>query len=424
LEGQPYWDSKFLVQSLRKDERIELTQITQLSEAKSETIVTRREGAAPALPRSDEQWAALDVVILGQAMENAFNEQTGTQLVKFVDQGGKLVFARGRCYDPSSPGGRAIARQIAPIEPVSFQSGDRADLKVELTPAGRTNQWLSAAKMGLATDQAFNRLPGFESAPIISGEKPAAIVLAGASAGGGQQSNQPAIVTMNYGRGSVAAILGDGSWRWSLLAPENRDLAGFYDTFWSNLVRWLMMGGDFQPGEQVALNTSRTSARLGDAITIDVTYKHSPDSAAPPRLRVSDGAGRQAEIALQRLPGREPRYRAEYEPKTVGVHRIELSSPGMTPARQERKFNVYDVNFERLNAAANPLALRLLAETSGGVMLEADQTDKLLEALRRRRAAMLIPRTPEYIWDRWPIMLLLLGWCGAEWLLRRRADLI
>ncbi len=41
LEGQPFWDSKFLAQSLRKDERIELTQITQLTEQKKETIVTR-----------------------------------------------------------------------------------------------------------------------------------------------------------------------------------------------------------------------------------------------------------------------------------------------------------------------------------------------------------------------------------------------
>ncbi len=41
LEGQPYWDTKFLAQSLRKDERIELTQITQVSDGKPETLVSR-----------------------------------------------------------------------------------------------------------------------------------------------------------------------------------------------------------------------------------------------------------------------------------------------------------------------------------------------------------------------------------------------
>src|SRR5262245_56630104 len=118
LEGQPYWDTKFLAQSLRKDERIEILQITQISEVKNETIVARAEGAAPKLPKAAEEWAAYDVVILGQAMEHVFDEQTGAVLASFVDQGGRLVFARGRCYDPQSPGGRAIARQIAAIEPV------------------------------------------------------------------------------------------------------------------------------------------------------------------------------------------------------------------------------------------------------------------------------------------------------------------
>ena len=90
------------------------------------------------------------------------------------------------------------------------------------------------------------------------------MVLARAASGGAAgETGPPAIVTMNLGRGTVAAILGEGLWQWSLLSKDKHDLAGFYDTFWSNLVRWLAMGGDFQPGQQVALNLSRTSARLG-----------------------------------------------------------------------------------------------------------------------------------------------------------------
>lgn len=423
LEGQPYWDSKFLVQALRKDERLELTQITQLSESKSETIVTRNEGTAPQLPASEEQWAAFDVVVLGQAMENVFHEQTGAQLVQFVSGGGKVIFARGRCYDPQTPGGRAIARQIAPIEPVSFESGRLADLKLSLAPAGRSNPWLSQQQAGAGAQLAFSRLGGFESASVVSREKTAAVVLARAAPGQGG-GGQPGIVSMNYGRGAVLAVLGDGSWRWSLLTPENRDLIGFYDSFWCNLVRWMVMGGDFQPGEQVALNLSRSSARLGDAVTIDVAYRHSPQSAAPPSLAVVDSRGHSVGVALRKLPGREPRYRAEFSPQAVGVHRVELTSPGLDPARQEKKFNVYQINFERLNAAANPEAMRTLAEESGGEVLDPQEPERLFTLLARRKAAAIVPPSTEYLWDRWPIMVLLLCWCGAEWLLRRRADLL
>ena len=75
LEGQPFWDSKFLAQSLRKDERIEVTQITQLTTNKRETLVTRVEDTAPQIPNTAKEWAQYDVVILGQALENILSDE-------------------------------------------------------------------------------------------------------------------------------------------------------------------------------------------------------------------------------------------------------------------------------------------------------------------------------------------------------------
>jgi hypothetical protein len=237
------------------------------------------------------------------------------------------------------------------------------------------------------------------------------------------QEDYPAIVKMTSGRGDVVAILGEGTWKWSLLTPQLQDMRGFYDLFWSNLIRWLALGGDFPPGQQTSLQLSRSSVRLGDEMTADVVYRFAPDGVADPRVQVIDPNNKPVDVAVHRLPGPSPRFRASWNPEVAGVHRVLAETPGMTPPQLDARFNVYDVNVERLHTSANPLALQMLADASGGALLKTDELDELPERLARHRSAMQAPPRLEYIWDKASVMLLLLGWLGAEWLLRRMAGL-
>ncbi len=192
---------------------------------------------------------------------------------------------------------------------------------------------------------ALARLPGFEWSNIIQREKPATIVLAQAFAGQGtgpteiavqvspsrwtasdSASSQPAIVQMTYGRGTVVGVLGDGLWRWSLLPPDKQNLNAFYDTFWSNLVRWLSMGGEFSPDQHVALHLSRTTVRLGDPLAVDVVYKHTPATGAHPKLEVTNPAKKRREVALEPIPSREPRFRATLKPVNAGVYEVSVEA--------------------------------------------------------------------------------------------------
>ena len=278
--------------------------------------------------------------------------------------------------------------------------------------------------MGTDAAQAFERLPGFELVESVQREKPGALVLARAHVGGGPaNAGSPAIVRMPYGRGNVIGILGEGSWRWSLLPPDEVDLRGFYDTLWSNLIRWLSLGGDFPPGGQVALQLSRTAARLGDEFTIDVAYKHASTDGAAPRLEVIGPDGAAVDVALHNLPGAFPRYRATLTPGATGIHEVRLAAPGMQPAELSRKFSVYDVNLERLHTAVNPTPLRILAEHSGGRFLATDEMSELLSYLDRHLASLQTPPRLEYLWDRGLILTLLLVWMGIEWITRRVAGL-
>jgi hypothetical protein len=424
LEGQPFWDSKFPAQSLRRDERIELTQVTQLGHGNRETIVSRVEDRGPQLPTTREEWADFDVVMVGRNLENVLDAEAAGQLVDFVGSGGHLILMRGLPYDRESPRGEEIGDALRVIEPVVWGTGQFQELSIELTPSGRVSQWLTPVKMGVDVGSAFERLPGFDVMAAVEREKPGTLVLARAHAAAGPgEGGMPALVTMNYGRGTVAAVMGEGHWKWSLLTPENEDLRGFYDTLWSNLVRWLAMGGDFQPGQQVALTLSRVASRLGDEMTVDVTYKHQPPIGADPLLELRGPDGEPAQVALHRLPGSSPRFRARLAPDAVGTHEVTLTAPGMTPAEISKRFSVYDVNLERLQTAANAMPLRILAEHSGGAFFQAEFVNDLHDQLRRHRQSLLSPPKLQYLWDQGMIMTLLLVWMGMEWIFRRLTGL-
>ena len=262
--------------------------------------------------------------------------------------------------------------------------------------------------------------------PNVESVKPATVVLARASITGDPvvDGGRPALVAMKQGRGQIIGMLGEGTWRWSLLAPENRDLTGFYDIFWSNMVRWLAAGGEFQPGQQVSMHLSRSSVRLNDEMEFDVVYKFSPQSGAEPVLEVTDSKGEKQQVALQRTPGRVPRYRGSWEPSEIGVHEVKLSAPGMVPDSIERKFSVYHFNIERLETSADPLPLQMLSQHTGARCFQPHESSQLVSSLEAHRESYREPKELEYIWDRWLILVLMLIWGGAEWIIRRQVDLL
>ncbi len=428
LEGEPYWETKFIAQSLRKDARVELVQITRLSEQKTETIVTRAEQQTTRLPASPEEFARYSVVVLGRGLEHLLTPQTVKLLSSFVaDQGGHVVFARGRAYDEQTAQGRQLGRDLAVLEPVVWGRGQLNNLALSLTPSGRASPCFAFTGAAADAHQAVARLPGFTVMPAVAREKAATIVLAralprGRAATAGEEG-VPALVSMNYGRGRVVAVLGEGLWRWGMLPPELAKYDGLYDVFWSNLIRWLAMGSDFLPGQNVSLRLGRSSVRLGDPVLLDVVCKLAPQAGFQPSLKVHAPDGKAHDVLLKRQAGAASRLQGEFQAGQKGVHRVVLDSPGSNPPQIERKFSVYHVDFERLDSSARPRAMQMLAQQSGGLSLAADEPAKLPKALARLRALQEVPQRPRFLWDKGLLLAMLLMWAGAEWLLRRKAGL-
>jgi hypothetical protein len=154
-----------------------------------------------------------------------------------------------------------------------------------------------------------------------------------------------------------------------------------------------------------------------------VVYRFAPDGLTEPQVQVVDANERTLDVAMHRLPGPSPRFRGTLTPNTAGVYRITAATPGMTPPQLEAKFSVYDVNMERLHTAADPIALAMLSDLSGGAALEVQSASDLAGHLARHRQSVLAPPRIEYVWDQSFVMWMLLGWLGLEWIARRLAGL-
>jgi hypothetical protein len=429
LEGRPYWDTKFLAQSLRKDSRIELTQITQVSKDKREAIVTRQ-GAKADVPRTLDDLAHYDVVILGRGIENILDAAMASLLPRYVfEHGGRLVLSRGRAYDPGTPAGREFAEALSVIEPVVYGEGVLHNQRIELEPAGMIHPSFNLAA-GPATAGRIagptDTTPTLLNLPVVIREKAATKVLARTrpvGSVGRSGSGQPVIVTMPYGRGVVAAVLGEGLWRWSLRPRRTRETGGSFDRFWSDMVRWLALGSDYQPGRPVSLSLSRRGVRVGDPVSVDLVSRIGFDELDA-RVYVEGPDGKRSEPAVEPIGGSTTRRRAVLIPNAPGVYRVVVQTP-LSPGRPiEARFNCYGVDLERLQSAANPGALRMLSEQSGGRCLSPYEPDALPRLLSRYRASIAVPPKPYYIWDHGWVMTLLLSLAGGEWLIRRMGGLL
>lgn len=424
LEGEPNWDTKFLAQSLRSDPRVQVASISQVKPNKQQQIVTWDRKGELTVPQTAAQFAAYDVVVLGRGMEHVLNEASAKALESWVsDGGGRLVFARGRAYDPDVPAGRAMGEQLAGLEPVVWRVGTIAGDNVPLRPTAEGDASPVFSFGGLPDDpQRFlPTLPGMIQLEPVKLKSATVVLARGQITQASDAEQPPAIVSMNDGRGRVVAVLGEGLWRWAMLPPQFKAYRGVFESFWSNMVRWLAMGGEFEPGEQVSLRLGRTSVRLGDPTLLDVVTRFAPPPGFAPTLTIIDPDGHPKKLTPQAIPGAPLRRQADFTPSKAGVWRVVLNAKPLSPTTQERRFNVYDAEVERLRTDARPGVLHELSQKTGGVSFNAANPLDLASELYRQEQAQRVPPRPHDAWDRGIFLATLLGWMGIEWIGRRRA---
>ncbi len=438
LEGRPSWDMKFIAQALRKDPRLALTQVSRLSERRTEIIRTGH-AATPDNENVDllspEGLARFDLFILGAGLERLISPEAAAALRdRVTEHGAGVVFARGRACEASAD---SIIAALSLLEPVQFASGtgptQLPNARIALAPSAAGMSWLSSERLGVDLEDAADRLPNWTTVYRLSAAKPGTLVLARAAAAGSgavagdDEVNAIAIASMRVGRGQSLAILGEGMWRWGLVDENQLEFEGMYERCWQGIARWMSSGGDARPGQDITLQLSRQSAKVGEDIVAYVELDHRLESE-PTEINVVRPDGRTEVLPLahagtaQGKPS-DVRFEATFQAESAGVHLVRLDTPQLKPALQQRFLNAVDASLERVNLSADPLGMRALAEKTGGRVFTVGQAGEYPNYVRRHQFATIASEEATWAWNRWPFMAMLSVWLGLEWILRRRAGL-
>lgn len=446
VEGRPYWDTKYLAQTLRSDPQIELTQIVRYGPSRLAAIRSGTNDAPDSaakvdttvpLPQTQEELYAYDVIIIGKDVMDVLGPNRLPWLKGFVsERGGGLVFARGRAYDPSTPAGAAAAQILAPLEPASWGEDYIRNLQLSLTPTGMGHPSFQF-NGDRPPDVLVHELPGMIGAIRVRKEKAAALVLALASQNGrpadppqplqGQQKPaepppMAAIAYQTYGKGKVVSILSEGLWRWSMLPTRYDDFiqSSPYDLLWRRMARWLAGQAEFLPGQEATLAVAAHAQNLGDTVRVEVRLRRPPKGDIQMSLRVAEPDGTESPLVLTKARDDGTLLWAAFEPKQQGVYRLTLDTPSLTPPTQETRFSVYDYSSEMIQTSADPAAFRELAEASGGRVIEPSDARSLLADLKAANPAPQPYRQLDFVWDSPWVFAVLAGLLAIEWWSRRR----
>ena len=420
-EGAPYWDTKFLAQLLREQGMMDVEAVYRLQPERFYRVVTdsaaKLEETQQIFPANAAELNRYDLIVLGKGADSFLTAERLDMLRSFVrDQGGAVLLSRGKPYAGTFDG-------LESLEPGRW--GEETEAEYQMIPtADGEEAGLFGERLPTAKSDVWRNLPPLEDVRALAELRPFTRVLAvGERVGGG--SKVPLLVARRFGRGFVAAVNGDGLWRWGF-NPNKKADEDWHRDFWLQLLQWAATYSEFLPGEDFSLHLSGTSAAVGETVRARIGYRGNATPIPQPILEIV-----QPDQSVERIPAApagsgedgHQRWGVFISPKQAGACTVRLvagGEPGPTVP-----LNVVPPPREDDERSADPGALTSLTNATGGKMWNPDQWKDLLATLEPKVQRVVLQEARwvplwNQIWTLAAIALLLAG----EWIIRRRNGLL
>jgi hypothetical protein len=432
LEGEPYWDSRAFARVLRQHAQIALTAMFQLGDQRK-LVVKQGDGPSRSALGALElnTLKQFDVIALGRRIERFFSPAEADRLAQYVRGGGALVLVRGRPVDAEAndtEAARALSRVLEPILPVTWGERVVRDLRLSLTPAGRSSPLFSQDQDALDGDMVLTKLPRMLAATRVARAKAASIVTLQQQPRGDADA-MAGLAHMRIGQGRVLAVLSEGLWRWPMRAGGEGQTA--LATFWSRAVHWLAAGGEFLPGQNWSLSLSPRQPRAGEAVDVTLNSRYPLAGGVTPTLRIDRVGGASRRLTLTRPAGDVNQFTGSFRPTEAGVFRLTVEADTLpsdsnnatnadAPAPSTRLV-VQTASDEIADPSPRPEVLRRLVEATGGEWLAGEGPEAMAKHLEALRAARQGEPKWQHVFDRWWVLAIVGLSLALEWAWRQRS---
>jgi hypothetical protein len=452
FDGYPRWEYRYLKNLLVRERSV---RSASLLLASNRQYLQEGDVEVRSLPRSPEEWAAFDVIVMGDVQAGLFSREQLEQLREHVAvRGGGLLWVAGPTATPGSWRDTPLAdllpfsmgtrdQRNAPVteyeEPVTIAPAEGAERLGVLELSGSPTEPWPARLSDPATG--WSRL---RWAQRIDPEavKPTAEVLAWAapvSAGGARpgpaaDGQTPAVLTMRYGAGRVLYVATDEIWRWRYARGE-----ALPERFWLPLLR--LQGRESlartsrsasleaRPRRASAHQPVRISIELLDQALVDAvggisslrvrasrvgaaaSGEAGPSGEAPAEVTLSpEGGGARASMRT---------FAGVWLPDLAGTYRLEAIDPLLAGLGLQAEVEVaLDDDEMRRPETDHPLLAELSAETEGQ-LLPPESLGRVADLLPNRELRVAGTPDVQTLWDRPIVLAALLLLLAFEWITRR-----
>ena len=426
FEGEPRHEVAFTRRAVADDEQLQLVVLQRTAENKYLRLsVDSAEELAAGFPRSREELFRYRGLVLGTVEASHFSADQLRMIADFVsERGGGLLMLGGR---HSFAEGGFAGTPLADVMPVVLDPAQAGDttvfdwVRVEPTRAGLSHPVVQIVGSETDSEERWKTMPQVSTANRLGELKPGATELLSGRIEGGAQSH-PVLAFHRYGRGQAAMLGVQDTWNWQMSAEVPlEDMT--HETFWRQLLRWLVNGVP----DQVAVTVPQEGAAPGEPVRLfaevdDDAWLRVNSSRVVATVATPSGA--EIEVPLEWAIDRDGEYDATWTPTEIGLHRVTVRAThaGDTLFSRPAAFDVAESRSEYFGASMNRPLLERVARETGGHFYTASDIATLPEDLSvTGRGATVIEEKD--LWDMPIVLLLLLGFVSAEWLYRRSRGL-
>jgi uncharacterized membrane protein len=420
------FDFKFLRRAITSDRNLQLNAYVRMGDRMVQFGERGMAGAQQALDLTQQMLARYAVLILGDVPPESF---TATQLAtirNFVDRGGALVLLGGPNGLASPALGPSPLKDVLPVrigngaEYRDERDSGAGGFPVEITDAGLRHPVFGPL---FAKVKDF---PALLTCNVAEGATPLAEVLLQAQVGG---QMRPVVAATRFGQGRCVAVLTDTIWRWRLASRGWTGDRSPYDTFWTQLMDWLIPKEKKQQNaDRIELFTERTNYDLSDkpevrAILSLVSPDAKPPATLPLQVRAPDEKTLEYTLrpaTLQTSDGKQvPGYRVDVEPHMAGIYTAKCAvTVGGAKVEGETRFVVTKPATELTGKPINRDLMAKIAEATKGRFYTIGKWDNWRKDLHYEEQRISRIQILD-LWNHPALLSLLMGLLAADWIARK-----
>ena len=428
-DGVSQWEYRYLQQLFRRDPHVECDELLFFPRLRG----TGNLATKPQFPRTVEDWAMYDVVILGDISPRQLPRVSQEALVEYVrKRNGHLILIAGRDHMPQAYDGQPLM-ELLPVEPLPGPMYD--SYTVSLTDEGRLHSALAiedGAKLSeMAWQDVYDQKP-LGGVSVFCQPKATARMLIEAIPYGAavelpdDHAQQAAFLCWHQvGAGKVVYLSSPQTWKLRFRRDDRR-----HHRFWGQMLRWITatnLGSGF---DLVRLSTDQTHYGVNEPVEVTVWLKD--QTGRPLADQEVQVAARVLDVTVSSVPlvaddEIAGRYTAALKGLAPGAYEIlvegsvvEQLLSGQTEQKNVRSLVSIESSdsLEMMDTRCDRALLEQIAKTTGGRVVPPTAVAEVLQlASLSPEVHENIERTP--MWDRWANLWIILGCLFVEWIVRK-----